>query len=128
MINEIRRMQQLAGIKPLNEITIKSNLFFKTQDEDKDDETIYMELLDRDNNKHGWFGHVENNNSYLDVEFLFEEGEDQTNEMKNMNELIEYCNKYKIKYNHKDLNGDGELIYIQIPLKYIDIDLSKISD
>ena len=36
-----------------------------------------------------------------------------------MAELIQYCKKYNIKYVEE---GDDELMYIQIPIKYINMD------
>ena len=107
--------------KKVNELNITDpTKIFTAYLSDEYDETKIYELLDNQKKSRGWWGNKEGNNNFVNIEFLFEQADPGSYEaeLKSMSDLIEYCNRYKVKFNKVD-DTNGELIYIQIPDKYI---------
>ena len=57
----------------------------------------------------------------INIEFLFEDGEDQDEEKEQFELLKSLLDKHNTPYKVVDVNGDGELIYIQIEKNELNI-------
>ena len=100
----------------INEIQVNRNIFDAEIDDEFDDFTI---LSISYKGEHVGDGHYNSTTpEVINVEFLFEENNDES---KQMDELISILTKKHIPFEKRDVNGDGILIYIQIPKNIVNI-------
>lgn len=116
-------MQKLAGIQ-LNELYVNNpHKVFKINGYEYDDGEIkIINLLDKNGNDYGWWGYYSylENPNIVQIEFVLDEEGDQ----EQLDNLMDYCKKYRIKYN-KILNNVNDPT-IEIPIK--NIDMNKIDE
>jgi len=112
--DEVGRMQELAGLKQEIKVNNPNRLSFDYEEDDDDGE---LKIISISKDGETWYG----NEPYLEqpgiinIEFLFEGGDDDGIEQEMMDKLVSLLKKTNTKFKEVDVNNDGELIYIQIP-------------
>lgn len=115
--DEVDRMQELAGIQ--NEVKVNNpNKLQMDYEEEDDDGEVKIISLSKDGEE--WWGNENyyEKPGYFNVEFLIEDGEDNSYEQGKMDKLISLLNKNNIPY---EIDNDNELKYISIPKDKLDL-------